>query len=202
MTIESVKEEINKRRKNKTHPLVKEKTKRKLVNKLTILLLLELGVIIGIKTNKDSKQFVKVKVFEETFPFSKINSLYQKYFGTSLPFEGVLKNDTETVFKEKLSYSKKEKYQDGLKLTVTKEYLAPVLESGMVVFIGDKENYGKTVIIQQIDGIDVWYSNMDNINVNLYDYIEKGTLIGSVKESSLILLFKKDGKILDYENKI
>lgn len=202
MTIESVKEEINKRRKNKTHPLVKEKTKRKLVNKLTILLLLVLGVIIGIKTNKDFKQFVKVKVFEETFPFSKINSLYQKYFGTSLPFEGVLKNDTETVFKEKLSYSKKEKYQDGLKLTVTKEYLAPVLESGMVVFIGDKENYGKTVIIQQIDGIDVWYSNMDNINVNLYDYIEKGTLIGSVKESSLILLFKKDGKILDYENKI
>ncbi len=202
MTIESVKEEINKRRKNKTHPLVKEKTKRKLVNKLTILLLLVLGVIIGIKTNKDFKQFVKVKVFEETFPFSKINSLYQKYFGTSLPFEGVLKNDTETVFKEKLSYSKKEKYQDGLKLTVSKEYLAPVLESGMVVFIGDKENYGKTVIIQQIDGIDVWYSNMDNINVNLYDYIEKGTLIGSVKESSLILLFKKDGKILDYENKI
>lgn len=202
MTIESVKEEINKRRKNKTHPLVKEKTKRKLVNKLTILLLLVLGVIIGIKTNEDFKQFVKVKVFEETFPFSKINSLYQKYFGTSLPFEGVLKNDTETVFKEKLSYSKKEKYQDGLKLTVSKEYLAPVLESGMVVFIGDKENYGKTVIIQQIDGIDVWYSNMDNINVNLYDYIEKGTLIGSVKESSLILLFKKDGKILDYENKI
>lgn len=202
MTIESVKEEINKRRKNKTHPLVKEKTKRKLVNKLTILLLLVLGVIIGIKTNKDFKQFVKVKVFEETFPFSKINSLYQKYFGTSLPFEGVLKNDTETVFKEKLSYSKKEKYQDGLKLTVSKEYLAPVLESGMVVFIGDKETYGKTVIIQQIDGIDVWYSNMDNINVNLYDYIEKGTLIGSVKESSLILLFKKDGKILDYENKI
>ena len=202
MTIESVKEEINKRRKNKTHPLAKEKTRRKLVNKLTILLLLVLGVIIGIKTNKDFKQFVKVKVFEETFPFSKINSLYQKYFGTSLPFEGVLKNDTETVFKEKLSYSKKEKYQDGLKLTVSKEYLAPVLESGMVVFIGDKENYGKTVIIQQIDGIDVWYSNMDNINVNLYDYIEKGTLIGSVKESSLILLFKKDGKILDYENKI
>lgn len=202
MTIESVKEEINKRRKNKTHPLVKEKTKRKLVNKLTILLLLVLGVIIGIKTNKDFKQFVKVKVFEETFPFSKINSLYQKYFGTSLPFEGVLKNDTETVFKEKLSYSKKEKYQDGLKLTVSKEYLAPVLESGMVVFIGDKETYGKTVIIQQIDGIDVWYSNMDNINVNLYDYIEKGTLIGSVKKSSLILLFKKDGKILDYENKI
>lgn len=202
MTIESVKEEINKRRKNKTHPLVKEKTKRKLVNKSTILLLFVLGVIIGIKTNKDFKQFVKVKVFEETFPFSKINSLYQKYFGTSLPFEGVLKNDTETVFKEKLSYSKKEKYQDGLKLTVSKEYLAPVLESGMVVFIGDKENYGKTVIIQQIDGIDVWYSNMDNINVNLYDYIEKGTLIGSVKESSLILLFKKDGKILDYENKI
>ena len=202
MTIESVKEEINKRRRNKTHPLVKERKKRKLINKLTILLLLVLGMVIGIKTNKDFKQFVKVKVFEETFPFSKINNLYQKYFGTSLPFEGVLKNDTDTVFKEKLTYLKKEKYQDGLKLTVSKEYLAPVLESGMVVFIGDKESYGKTVIIQQIDGIDVWYSNMDNINVNLYDYIEKGTLIGSVKDNSIILLFKKDGKVLDYEDKI
>lgn len=199
MTIESVKEEIIKRRKNKTHPEIKKKNK---IKKLPILIILVLTLIIGINTNKTFKEFVKVKVFEETFPFSKVNNLYQKYFGTSIPFFKVLKNDTKAVFDEKLSYSKKEKYQEGIKLTVSKEYLAPVLESGMVVFIGNKEGYDKTVIVQQIDGIDVWYSNLDSVNANLYDYIEKGSLIGSVKDNSLILVFKKDGKVLDYENKI
>lgn len=202
MTIESVKEEIMNRRRNKTHPSVKKSKKRKLMNKLTVLLILILMLLVGINTNKEFKEFIQVKVFEETFPFSKINNLYQKYFGTSIPFEGVLTNDTKAVFKETLTYSKKEKYQDGLKLTVSKDYLAPTLESGMVVFIGDKDNYGKTVVIQQIDGIDVWYANMESINANLYDYVEKGSLLGSVKDNSLILVFKKDGKVLDYENKI
>lgn len=200
MTIESVKEEINKRRKYKTHPEVKKKNK--FLRKLSILVIFVCTIIIGINTNKDFKNFIKVKVFEETFPFTKVNELYKKYFGTSIPFEGVLKNDTKTVFNEKLSYKKKEKYLDGIKLSVSKEYLAPVLESGMVVFIGEKENYGKTVVVQQIDGIDVWYSNMESVNAKLYDYVEKGALIGSVKDSTLILLFKKDGKVLNYEDKI
>ena len=47
----------------------------------------------------------------------------------------------------------------------------------------------------------MWYGNLSNINVKLYDYIEKGTLIGNCNKT-LYLIHKKDGKVLDYGEKI
>ena len=63
---------------------------------------------------------------------------------------------------------------DGNKFIVEKQYLMPILQSGMVVFVGEKEGYGNTIIVQQVDGVDVWYSNITS-NVKLYDYIEKNS---------------------------
>jgi len=40
-----------------------------------------------------------------------------------------------------LSYSKESVYKDGVKLTVSDNYLVPALESGIVIFIGNKEGY-------------------------------------------------------------
>ena len=105
------------------------------------------------------------------------------------------------VFNEKLTYDSKEKYKDGLKLVVSDNYLVPNLEEGLVIFTGTKDGYGKVVIVSQVDGIDVWYGNIDNINVKLYDYIDKNSLIGNCN-NELYLVFKKDGKILNYEDKI
>ena len=47
--------------------------------------------------------------------------------------------------------------------------IVPIEESGIVVFIGEKEGYNNTVIIQRIDGIDEWYGNIENVNVNNVD---------------------------------
>ena len=80
--------------------------------------------------------------------------------------------------------------------------IIPVLESGLVVFIGDKDNYKNSIIIQQVNGIDVWYSNINNSNLKLYDYVEKGTLIGETINNELFLVFKKDGKAIDYKKYI
>ena len=51
------------------------------------------------------------------------------------------------------------------------------------------------------NGVEVWYGNIDNENVKMYDYISKGSLIGETNEN-LYLVFMKDGKILDYEDYI
>ena len=88
---------------------------------------------------------------------------------------------------------------DGVELEVASNYLVPNLESGMVIFVGEKENLGKTVIIEQVNGVEVWYSNLSSININIYDYVEKGSLIGEVSDQKLYLTFKKDGQILNYE---
>ncbi len=176
MTLEEIKEEMKQRRKKKTHPEVLKRGNsfRKYTTKIFITIILTLGVLIALKQNK---------TFETIF--------YE-----------IVKNEEKSVFSENLSYKKKEKYEEGVKLTVTKEYLVPVMDSGMVVFIGDKEKYGKTVIVQQVNGIDVWYSSLENVSVKLYDYVEKGDLLGDVKDTSLILVFKKDGKVLDYEKEL
>lgn len=202
MTLESVKEEIALRRKKKTHPKSTGKNK-KIYNyliKTCITIIITLGLLIALKNNQKFESYFYQKVYEDNIPFSKINDVYKKYFGTSIPFSGVISNETQSVFKEELKYKSKEQYEEGVKLKVEKNYLVPILDSGMVVFVGEKENYGDVVIIQQVDGTDVWYSNLGSINVKLYDYVEKGNLLGEVKDDTLVLIFKKDGKVLNYED--
>ena len=68
--------------------------------------------------------------------------------------------------------------------------------------MGNKEGYGNTIIIEQINGIDVWYSNITTTDIKLYDYIEKGKLIGEVVDQKLYMVFQQDGKILNYKEYI
>ena len=70
------------------------------------------------------------------------------------------------------------------------------------MFIGKKEGYGNTLIVQQANGIDCWYGNIKNLSVKLYDYVEKGSALGEVENNLLYLVFKKDGAVLDYKNYI
>ena len=69
----------------------------------------------------------------------------------------------------------------------------------MVVYIGEKENYGNVVIIEGIDGIDIWYGNMETTTVELYDYVEKSTYLGQTKDNILYLVYSKEGQFLDYK---
>ena len=71
----------------------------------------------------------------------------------------------------------------------------------MVVFIGDKENYGKTVIIENLDGIQYWYGNISNTSLKLYDYVQNGDLVGEVKDE-LYMVFSREGSYLNYEEYI
>ena len=102
------------------------------------------------------------------------------------------------VFNEKLSYTNIDAYLDGAKVSVSKEYMVPSYGTGLVLFVGEKENYGNTVIISLNTGIDIWYSNI-NPSVRLYDYIKEGELVGTSLDDYIYIVFKKDGNILNYE---
>lgn len=170
------------------------------LSKFLITVVLTLACLIILRDNTKLQTIFYKNVYETNFSFATINKIYKEKFGSPIPFSDIIeKKETNTVFNENLTYSEKSKYKDGVKLTVSKNYLAPAIESGMVVFIGEKEGYGNTVIIQQVNGIDLWYSNLKNVSIKLYDYVEKGNLIGEVNDDSLYLIYKKDGKVLDYE---
>ena len=175
-----------------------KKSIKNYISKTFITIIIFLVILILFKTNLNFKSTFYKYVFESNLPFSKINKIYNNYFGKILEIPTYKEN---TVFDEKFIYTKKEKYFDGVKLNVGSNYLVHAQESGIVVYIGNKENYGNVVIIQQINGIDIWYGNINNPNVKLYKYIKKGELIGDVNEI-LYLVYKKDGNILNYEDYI
>lgn len=167
--------------------------------KTLITVIITLVILILTKSNIKFKTIFYKNVYEKNISFASLNNLYNKYIGSLDIFDKVVK--TESVFSETLTYKSKEKYKDGVKLSVDSKYLIPINESGVVVYIGEKENYGNVVIIQRIDGVDEWYGNIDNVNVKLYDYVNKGTLLGEA-DKCLYLVYKKDGNVLNYEEYI
>lgn len=164
-----------------------------------VTILLTLGILIGMKSSVSFKKEFYKQVYETNFSFAYVNHIYQNLFGSPVPFSEFLKEPVKPTFKEKLIYKEEKAYKEGVALTVENQYLVPIKNSGLVVFIGEKEGYGKTVIVQQMDGIDLWYGNLNEINVKLYDYVEEGSLLGEVEAQTLYLVFKKEGTLLDYK---
>lgn len=167
--------------------------------KLLILLIIFLALLIFLKKSPSNKMMLYEKVFNKHLSFAKINNFYQKHLGGILPFKNFLVPH-KTVFKEGLVFKEENIYKDGVCLTVEDNYLVPVLKNGIIIFIGDKEDYGSTVIIQQIDGVDLWYGNLQNINGKIYDYVEEGDFLGEVVANELYLVYKKEGQVINYQD--
>ena len=172
------------------------KSVKKLFVKTLIVLLLFVSLAICCKRSEFLKEKITDYLYSDDISFTKIKNIYDKYLGGILPIKKEV--NTEKVFNENLKYSSSSVYLDGVKLEVTSNYLVPSLREGMVVFIGNKEGYGNTVIIEDLDGIYNWYGNIDNTSLKLYDYVDKGTLVGEVN-NTLYLVFSKGDKYLNYE---
>lgn len=168
--------------------------------KIFIISIITLTLLIILKSNIKLSGVFYQKVYTENFSFAALNNWYNSKFGSPLPFSDFI-NNSVPVFNEKLEYKSTSKYKDGVKLEVDYQYLVPALDSGIVIFIGDKDGYGKTVIVQQETGVDVWYSNLSEVNVKLYDYLTKSSLIGAC-DNYLYLVFTKDGEVVNYEEYI
>ena len=171
----------------------------KFVIRVFICIVLVLGLLIFLKFDKNNKQIIYKYLYENNINFATINNWYQEHFGDILPFQNIVKDNTKLVFNENLVYEDASVYKDGVKLKVDSNYLVPIIESGIVVFIGEKDDYGKTVIIEQVDGVNVWYGNIDNINVSLYDYVSKGELLAEAN-NSFYMVFQKKGKYIKYQD--
>lgn len=172
----------------------------KFINKILFIIVLFLVTILFLKNNQEFKQLFYEKVYKDNINFASINNLYQKYFGNIIPYN-IFTSKLETVFNENLEYKNKHIYLDGVKLEVDDNYLVPSIDNGIVIFVGKKDGYNNTVIIECENGVEVWYGNIDNENVKIYDYVYKGSLIGEAS-NALYMVFMKDGEILNYEDHI
>ena len=163
---------------------------------LLVLIILLFGTLITSK-NELVKAEIYNKIYNHNISFSKMKNIYNEHIGSVIPFQDII-NDKE-VFNESIKYNELSSYDEGIKLTLDSNYSIPILSDGIVIFIGNKDNLNKTVIIEDEKGIDHIYGNLDNINVKLYDYVSKNDLLGNASNNTLYLLFSKDGKYLDYK---
>lgn len=169
-----------------------------LITRILLSIILTISVCIYIKLDDKNKVFIEKYFFEESLEFTKINNWYQEKVGKIIPS---VKDDSTLVFSSgEIKNQNYENYEDGVKISLSKNSPISVLNGGIVVYIGEKEKYGNTLILQGNDGIDYWYGNITNISVNLYDYIEKDTLIGEVSNDYLYLVLQENGKYLKYED--
>ena len=180
--------------------LVLKKQVKIFISKVLCAIIIFLIGLILVKQNIKVKEFIEEEVYTKSFKFTKVRNIYDKYFGKVLSLDKVVKEES-SVFSEKLSYKDSKEYKNGVKLTVDEHYLVPVLESGIIVYVGEKDNL-KTIIVEQVDGIDTYYSNVNTNNYKLYDYIEKGQVLGETASTELYLSFEKSGEKLDYKKYI
>ena len=170
------------------------------INKLLICTIIFLSLAIISKSNINYKEKIYNYLYKTNINFSYFKNLYNKYLGgVSILKEN---NKSVAVFKEKINYKNITSYEEGAKLEVNEKYLVPNLEKGIVVFIGNKDKYNNTIIIENEDGIDTWYGNICNTTLKLYDNIETSKYIGESCNNYIYLIFKKGNKVLDYKNYI
>lgn len=159
---------------------------KKILSKLFTIVIFTMIVITLSNTSPKFKSFIVDKVLNSTIDFSFVNKLSNKV-------TNVFKTPNNTLPVVKEENNRKERYKDGIKYIVNKGTGVNIKDSGIVTYIGNKDGYNNTVIIQQSNGYYAWYGNIKE-EVKLYDYIESGNKIGSSLTNEYYYVLLKDNK--------
>ena len=169
-----------------------------LISRTLIVIIFVLVSLIFTNISDDNKKLYKEYVLENSLGFTKINNLYEKILG-KVDIASPSKNNTTSVFLNTINYSNIESFKNGFNLALNPGEIINTITSGIIVYIGDKDDLGNTVIVQGNDGVDIWYSNITDTDIKVYDYIESGSILGTANSDYIYLTLNKDGKYLSYE---
>ena len=165
---------------------------------LSIVLLL---IALILSKNVTMREQIYKYVYLDNLSFKQIELIYQKYFGFLVPSQK--EEETELVSSEKLIYKEEKELENGgVRLTFNGQQEISALVDGLVLFVGEKEGYGKTLVLEQTDGVEAWYVGMDTSDLKIYDYIKKGEMIGTSQKEYIDLYFKKKGEVVSYQDYI
>lgn len=169
------------------------------INRFLLSFVIVLFMLIIKKVNPNITKYVKRNIFNKSFNFIKVNTLTRKVLGKEFIYYQNTPNSIN-VFNNDLDNSTVHKFYDGEKYEVSENLPIGIFESGVVIYTGYKDNFKNTVIIQGVDNYNIWYGNLKDINVNLYDYVEKNSLIGSADGKEIYILIEKDSQFYTYED--
>lgn len=189
---------LNHKKINKFNPKI-QKYLSNLLSKFLLSIIFLMVSIILIKGNSNIKTFYQEDILTKQINFTKFNDFYTKYFGNILPDYTVPSIPTQMASNTEFDYNNGTPYLNGTKLETTENYPVPIITSGIIVFLGEKDSLGPTCIVQGIDGIDIWYSHIDTSSLNLYDYVTEGKILAPTESNYFYLTIDSNGNYLTYD---
>ena len=166
--------------------------------KTLIVAVIFLVSLIFVKKSDKNKEIIKKTVYKNSISFAKIYGIYKDYLGDVVPFKNIFKNNVKLASSDKISYEKIEKEGNGYTLTVSDDYALQSLKSGIVIDTKKDDKYNNMIKIQDKNGLNITYGYLNDLNVKLYDYVEKGEILGRCSKK-VYLIFEKKDKYLSYE---
>ena len=138
---------------------------RKFFSRILYSIIFILASLIFINYSENNYLLYKKEVLTKNIPYLKLNRLYEKYFGKVLNSEK--KDDTATMVfsSDFLTYEKIEKINNSEKITFYDKTIIKSFMSGIVVFMGEKENLGYTIIENNTDHNLRFVDNMNNLYI-------------------------------------
>lgn len=172
------------------HPLFKKEWFMfKILGAACLLLVVAIMYKDGSDRFGPARDFIATTM-EDNFQFAAVSSWYEDQFGTPLALLPVNLQketiDSSTGYSVPASGKILENFStDGQGVMIeTENSSVEAINGGTVLFIGKWDGIGGlTVKVQHGDGSESWYGNLENTEVLLYDFIEKGAEIGRVTES-------------------
>lgn len=173
---------------NGSHPLFRADV---LIFKLLLSACLVLVTAIIFKDDspvlKEAKTVVTSSL-EEEFQFAAVSKWYSEQFGEPLALfqpnqDSKTEQSAETnEFSTPASGRVLETFQDNGQgiMVETESPSVEAIEEGMVEKV-EKTDAGLTIVLQHADGTKSWYGNLNEIDVTLYAFVEKGTELGKIK---------------------
>lgn len=201
MDIDDIKKSHKKRIKKETNDEKKSFNYLKcLISRTLIAIIFLLIGIIFYKIDTSNKELINKYLYEDNWNFINVKNIFEDKIGKIIP---VSKTNSELVMSNGDFTTNPYDYKNDLTIFSLKEDTnITALCGGIVVFMGNKDNLGNTIIIQGNDGIDIWYSNITKSNISLYDYVDKNTIIGESVNKSITLKISKNGNFISYEEYI
>ena len=162
----------------------------------SVLLFLTVAILFrNHSTTFEPAREMVMKSMDKDFNFATVSKWYEGKFGKPLallPFTDEKSTVTKTVVQKEATdvpvsgkiLENFEKNGQGIMIETDKGASVKAVKEGYVMSAGVKDGLGKTIIIQHPDKTQTWYGNLADINVSLYEYIEKGKIVGTVSDTT------------------
>ena len=171
--------------------LVLKKSVRKGFSHLLLTIIFFLGGMISVRLHPEVKDILRTEIYEKSISYVKGREYYRKYFGNLFPKK--TKDEYQAVLGEKVLKNTSYEEDGFVHLDNSLGSAVVSFENGVIIYLDSDK-----LMIEQVDGVISSYYGIHCDEYKLYDYVDKGDILGVAKDEVLVR-FEKNGEKVDYQ---